>query len=137
LAVDDRTLVNWPIQLALVPPKSDSFTAEAMVLASDCVAYAGPEFHRIFANRGLPLVIGCPKLDDYDLYVAKLGVILRDNPNISEVLIPIMDVPCCKGMWRLAKEALKRSHRPDVKLSGWIFSPTGRPLESSVNILLR
>jgi hypothetical protein len=82
------------------------------------------------------VVIGCPKLDDRELYVAKLGAILRDNPGLTRVLIPIMDVPCCRGMWRLAKEAHSRSRRHDVAVLGWVFSVSGRPLESSVNVLI-
>jgi NAD-dependent dihydropyrimidine dehydrogenase PreA subunit len=133
---EKRSLVTWPIQLALVPPKSTIFNTSTVVISADCVAFASPYFHKIFLNQNNPLVIGCPKLDDYELYIAKLGVILRDNPHISEVQLPIMDVPCCRGLWRLAREALKRSKRQEVKLLGWIFSPSGRPLESSVNLLL-
>ncbi|MDR2388035.1 MAG: hypothetical protein LBE80_10705, partial [Deltaproteobacteria bacterium] len=105
-------------------------------LAADCVAFTGPEFYRLFLRQGHPLVIGCPKLDDRELYLAKLGVIFRDNPNLTEILIPIMEVPCCRGMWRLAKEALARSKRHDLKLLGWVFSSAGRPLLSLVNIIL-
>jgi hypothetical protein len=131
-----RPLVSWPIQLSLVQPKSSFFDAETLVVAADCVAFASPEFHRMFLGKKNPLVVGCPKLDDYELYVAKLGVILRDNPNLTEVHLPIMEVPCCRGLWRLAKEALKRSNRRDARLLGWVFSTGGLPLESSVNILL-
>ncbi|MDR2302891.1 MAG: hypothetical protein LBF38_12765 [Deltaproteobacteria bacterium] len=133
---DNRSLVSWPIQLALVPPKSSFFNTQTIIVAADCVAFTGPEFHRLFQRQGHPLVIGCPKLDDRELYVAKLGVILRDNPELTELLIPIMEVPCCRGLWRLAKDALARSKRHDVKLLGWIFSSAGKPLMSMVNIML-
>jgi NAD-dependent dihydropyrimidine dehydrogenase PreA subunit len=131
-----RALISWPIQLALVPPRSSIFSTSTMVLAADCVAFASPYFHGMFLEGRNPLVIGCPKLDDCGLYEAKLSVILRDNPHVTEVRLPIMDVPCCRGLWRLAREALKRSKRHDVRLLGWLFSASGRPLESSINLNL-
>jgi hypothetical protein len=133
---DQRSLVSWPIQLALVSAKSSFLNVEKLILVADCVAFTGTEFHRLFSGQGYPLVIGCPKLDDGELYVAKLSVIMRDNPELTEILIPIMEVPCCRGMWRLAKKALVRSKRHDIKLTGWIFAPTGRPLERSVNVMV-
>ncbi|MDR1111793.1 MAG: hypothetical protein LBP92_14130 [Deltaproteobacteria bacterium] len=129
-----RALACWPIQMALVQPKSLSHVGASIVFAADCVAFASPEFHSMFLSGQDAMFIGCPKLDDYDLYVAKLGVILRDNQEVSEVRLPIMEVPCCRGLWRLAREALKRSGRRDVRLLGWLFDVGGRPLEGRVDI---
>jgi ferredoxin len=131
-----RSLVSWPVQLALVPPKSPVFNVPTIVVAADCAAFASPDFHRLFLGGRTPLVIGCPKLDDFELYAAKLGVILRDNPKLTEVRLPIMEVACCRGLWRLAREALKRSKRREVRLLGWVFATSGLPLESSVNLSL-
>jgi ferredoxin len=133
---DRRSLVSWPIQLALLNPRRFVVDSVALVVAADCVAFASPVFHQMFLHKDNPLVIGCPKLDDFALYVAKLGVILRDNPLLTVLQLPIMDVPCCRNLWRLAREALKISKRLDVKLLGWIFSSTGRPLESSINLAI-
>jgi ferredoxin len=124
-------LASWPIQLALVSPKAQIFTGRTIIVAADCVAFASADFHRLFLGKRDVLVMGCPKLDDASLYIAKLGVILRDNLNIQEVLLPIMHVPCCQGLWSLAKQALQRSNRTDVALKGWVFSNEGRILESA------
>jgi hypothetical protein len=125
-AKSSSPLAAWPIQLALVSPKADIFTGATLIVAADCVAFASRDFHRLFLGKGDALLIGCPKLDDGSLYAAKLGVILRDNPNIKELALPIMSVPCCSGLWHLAAQALERSKRTDVALKGWVFSCDGQ-----------
>ncbi|MDR1051864.1 MAG: ferredoxin [Deltaproteobacteria bacterium] len=131
-----RPLVSWPIQLALIPPKANIFNTGTVILAADCVAFASGDFRARFLAGGDPLAICCPKLDDAGLYVAKLGVILRDNPNVLEVRIPIMEVPCCRGLWRIAVQALEKSGRRDVSLSGWVVGRDGRGVEGMVNVAL-
>ncbi|MDR0355455.1 MAG: hypothetical protein LBJ64_06925 [Deltaproteobacteria bacterium] len=137
MPADAMALSSWPIQLALIPPKSKLFATPTLIVAADCVAYACPDFHARFLGQGHPLAICCSKLDDAELYVAKLSVILRENPNVVEVLLPIMEVPCCRGLWRIALRALERSGRKDVDLKGWIITPGGKIVESNYNIKLR
>ncbi|MDR1296608.1 MAG: hypothetical protein LBO05_04395 [Deltaproteobacteria bacterium] len=131
-----RALVSWPIQLALIPPKAKIFNTGTVILAADCVAFASGDFRASFLAGGDPLAICCPKLDDAGLYVAKLGVILRDNPNVLEVRIPIMEVPCCRGLWRIAVQALEKSGRRGVSLSGWVVGRDGRGVGGMVDVAL-
>ena len=119
------SLSAWPIQLALVSPKADIFAGATIVVAADCVAFASPDFHRLFLGKGDALLVGCPKLDDAELYAAKLGAILKVNANLKRARLPIMSVPCCGGMWCLAQEAVRRSGRGDVVLEGWVFTNRG------------
>jgi ferredoxin len=126
---------NWPIQLALVSPQSPAFDSEVLVWAADCAAAAADEFRQIFVGGGRPLVLGCPKLDDKSLYEIKMGVVLKGSRKIRELWLPIMSVPCCRGLWRLAAKALERSGRSDVALRGWVFSPDGGTLERGVDPL--
>jgi ferredoxin len=124
----------WPIQLALIPPKAPFFDGPAMTVSADCPAFASADFHRLFLSRSAPLAVGCPKLDDSALQTAKLGVIFRDNPALREIDVPIMSVPCCRGLFKVAAAAADRSGRRDLRLRGWIFSPEGRLLEAGVPI---
>ncbi|MDR1656738.1 MAG: 4Fe-4S ferredoxin [Deltaproteobacteria bacterium] len=126
------TLSTWPVQLSLVPPAAPFFNQQVLILSADCVAFAAIDFRRLFLGRNYPLVIGCPKLDDRSLYEIKLKVILQKNPAIREVWLPIMRVPCCQGLWQLAKSSLAASNRIDVALKGWVFTPEGQTVESAV-----
>ena len=53
------------------------------------------------------MLVGCPKLDEGD-YTEKLTRIFSEN-NIKSLTIVRMEVPCCGGLERAAKNALQAS----------------------------
>jgi hypothetical protein len=100
-------LGNWPVQLNLVPPTAP-FLAEAnLLLAADCAPFAYADFHRDFLNDRT-LVIGCPKLDDGQVYLDKLTRMLQEN-DIKSLTVVRMEVPCCSGLVAIAQQALAAS----------------------------
>jgi len=100
-------LANWPVQLMLAPVNAPYFDGARLVFAADCAPFAYGDFHRRFME-GKTLLIGCPKLDDTDVYVQKLTEIFKQN-NIASVDIVYMEVPCCSGLTQIAQMALERS----------------------------
>lgn len=100
-------LGNWPIQLHLVPPNAPFLTGCDLLLVADCVPFAYADFHQRLL-RGRPLVIGCPKLDDGQVYVEKLTDMLRES-SIRSVTVVHMEVPCCTGLVRIAEAAIEAS----------------------------
>lgn len=102
----DRTLMNWPVQIKLVPVCAPYFDGADLLIAADCTAYAYAGFHMEFLKDRVTL-IGCPKLDAID-YSTKLTEIVRNN-NIRSVTIVRMEVPCCCGLEMAAANALKAS----------------------------
>lgn len=118
-------LMQWPVQLKLVPVNAPYFDGARLLVAADCTAYAYAGFHREFL-RGRIALIGCPKLDDAD-YSEKLTAILRQN-DIRSVTVVRMEVPCCGGLEQAVKQALQASGR----MIPWrvaILSTDGRILE--------
>ncbi|MBN1393263.1 MAG: 4Fe-4S binding protein [Sedimentisphaerales bacterium] len=105
-------LSHWPIQLMLVPPGAPYFSSADLVLAADCVAFAMGDFHNRFLKEQ-SVVIGCPKLDDTEFYIEKLADILKAN-RLKNLTVVHMEVPCCFGLTRIAKDAIVRS---GIKLS--------------------
>ena len=101
-------LRQWPVQIKLVPVNAPWFDGAKLLIAADCTAYACGSFHNDFI-RGRVTLVGCPKLDGVD-YSEKLEAILREN-DIREVVVVRMEVPCCGGLERAAKQALQRSGR--------------------------
>lgn len=99
-------LMQWPVQIKLVPVNADYFDNAKLLIAADCTAYAYANFHEDFIKNHITLV-GCPKLDEGD-YSEKLGQIIKNN-NIKSVKIVRMEVPCCRGLEHAAIEALKNS----------------------------
>lgn len=99
-------LSQWPVQIKLVPVKAPYFQGAHLLIAADCTAYAYGNFHDQFIKNKITL-IGCPKLDEGD-YTEKLTAIIQEN-EIKSVTIVRMEVPCCGGLERAAKEALQAS----------------------------
>jgi len=112
-------LGQWPVQLKLVSPTAPYFADSDLLLVADCVPFAVGDFHRRFL-KGRSIAIGCPKLDDVRFYVEKFAQILRAN-NLHSLTVVHMEVPCCSGLTRVAREAIALSGKPlhfqDVTIS--------------------
>jgi len=99
-------LNQWPVQIKLVPVNAPYFDGANLLVAADCTAYAYGNFHRDFIKNRITL-IGCPKLDEGD-YTEKLTKIIANN-DIMSLTIVRMEVPCCGGIERAARQALQAS----------------------------
>ena len=109
---DKSELRNWPVQLNLAPVKAQYFDNAHVLIAADCVPASYPLFHQDFV-KGKTLLIGCPKLDDAQHYIEKLGEIFKQN-NILSLEVLIMEVPCCRGMMRIIEMALDIAGKKDT-----------------------
>ncbi|MBQ8782674.1 MAG: 4Fe-4S binding protein [Clostridia bacterium] len=99
-------LMQWPVQIKLVPVNAPYFDGANLLVAADCTAYAYGNFHNEFIRNHITL-IGCPKLDEGD-YADKLTAIIANN-NIKSVTVVRMEVPCCGGIEQAVKRALQAS----------------------------
>ena len=100
-------LRQWPVQLHLVPPTAPYFRNAHILISADCVAFALGSFHGDLL-KGKALAIACPKLDETDGYAAKLAAIFREG-EVRSVTVAIMEVPCCRGLDFMVKQALTQS----------------------------
>lgn len=120
-------LGNWPVQISLVPVTAPYLENAKLLIAADCVPFAFGDFHREFLN-GKVLLIGCPKLDDADMYREKLAEMLRSN-SIQSIDVTYMEVPCCFGLVRLVGQAVEDSGR-DIPVTLTRVGIRGQILES-------
>jgi len=100
-------LRQWPVQLHLVPPTAPYFQNADILIAADCVAFAMGDMHRQLL-KGKALAIACPKLDDTGNYVEKMAQIFKAGA-VRSVTVAIMEVPCCRGLDVMVREAVARS----------------------------
>ncbi|HEX9078410.1 MAG TPA: iron-sulfur cluster-binding oxidoreductase [Desulfuromonadaceae bacterium] len=100
-------LRQWPVQLHLVPPTAPYFRNADILICADCVAFAMGSMHQDLL-KGKALAIACPKLDDTNGYVEKLATIFGTN-DITSITVAIMEVPCCRGLDVMVREALAQS----------------------------
>ena len=100
-------LSHWPVQLRLVSPNAPHFAQADLLLVADCVPFAMGDFHsRILKGRSI--AVGCPKLDDTEFHIEKLSTILKAS-KLSSLTVVHMEVPCCFGLTRIAREAIASS----------------------------
>jgi len=119
-------LNNWPIQLHLINPMAAAFAGAEILLAADCVGYANNNFHAEFL-KDKSLLIACPKLDSgKEIYLKKL-VALIDEASIKRLTVVVMEVPCCNGLFQLAKQAIYNAERK-IRLNLIIVSIKGEIL---------
>ncbi len=103
-------LVNWPVQLNLVPITAPYLAGADLLLAADCTPFAVPDFHSRYM-KGKVVLVGCPKLDDAEHYLQKLTALLEANKPVS-LQVVYMEVPCCGSLARLAEQAVKAAGVP-------------------------
>ena len=115
---------QWPIQIALVPPKSDFFRG-TLVVGADCAAFVTDDFRRRMIGSN-PVIIGCPKLDDRSRF-DKLETIFANNP-IDEVRVLRMEVPCCSALTKLVRNAAESCGR-DIRVTETVISRSGSVLQ--------
>jgi len=115
-------LRQWPVQLHLVPPTAPYFQNADILVAADCVAFALGSFHQDLL-KGKALAIACPKLDDSTGYLEKLSSIFQGS-DVKSITIAIMEVPCCRGLDILVRQALTASGK-DIPVETLIIGIDG------------
>ena len=115
-------LMNFPVQLKLVPPNAPYFNGADLLIAADCTAFAYGNFHRDFM-AGKVTLIGCPKLDMVN-YAEKLTQIF-ENSDVRSITVVRMTVPCCGGLPFAVKTALQNVGK-DIPVNIITLSPNGQ-----------
>jgi NAD-dependent dihydropyrimidine dehydrogenase PreA subunit len=124
VADDNSRLLNWPIQLKLLPVNAPYLKGSSIVLAADCTGFSLYSFQKtILKDDEKVLLIGCPKLDDAELYRQKLAQIFEVNQT-PEITVVIMEVPCCGGLWRIAESVASEVNR-DIALNKIVIGIDG------------
>ncbi|MCB2185713.1 MAG: 4Fe-4S ferredoxin [Deltaproteobacteria bacterium] len=118
-------LGHWPIKLQLLSPGAPFLQGADLVLLADCAAAALPDLHaRVLPGRAVALA--CPKLDDVERHIAKLAELLAGCQPRSLSVVH-MEVPCCRGLEYIARQALERSGL-DLPLGGMVVGREGNIL---------
>ena len=118
-------LRNWPVQLNLVNPHAPFLKGADLLMMSDCVPVASPDWQDTLLKNQVVLV-GCPKFDDVPAYLEKLTEIFRYN-DIKHVKIVHMEVPCCSGLAGLVAHAIRDAGK-ELFVERIVMSVEGEPL---------
>lgn len=121
----ENGLVQWPVQIKLVPCEAPYYHRADLLIAADCTAYAYAGFHGRFLS-GCVTLIACPKLDMID-YSVKLADIFMNN-DLKSITVVRMEVPCCGGIEAAVKNALQASGKT-IPFRVFTISTDGRCLD--------
>lgn len=119
-------LGNWPVQIKLVPATAPYLNNADLLIAADCVPFAYADFHQDLLKDKV-LLVGCPKLDDTEIYQEKINQILKNN-QIKSITYAHMEVPCCFGLVNIIKSAISASGK-DIPFEEITISIKGEKLK--------
>jgi ferredoxin len=115
-------LRTWPVQLKLVAPNAPFLFDADLLVCADCVPFALPDFHSRFL-AGKVVLVGCPKLDDLNLYHQKLTAMFSQCQPKSLTVLK-MEVPCCTGIAQAAIHA-QQTANPDLPVEVYTIGING------------
>ncbi len=116
-------LAQWPVQLHLVQPGAPFFRNREMLVMNTCGPIASAEVHQRYL-RDRSVVVACPKLDNTAPYAAKLAAIFEEA-SIPKVVVVIMEVPCCRGLAMLVRQAREMCSRDDLVIEEHVLTLEG------------
>ncbi|EPR37492.1 4Fe-4S ferredoxin iron-sulfur binding domain-containing protein [Desulfovibrio sp. X2] len=125
-------LSHWPVKIKLVPPNAPFLRGADLVVAADCAPVALAGFNpNVLAGK--VVMIGCPKFDDVEAYLAKFTEIF-EHGGVRSVTVLRMEVPCCTGLSGLVHRAaqLAGSHVP---VKDVVITRNGDMLEQRQTVL--
>ncbi|GAH01084.1 unnamed protein product, partial [marine sediment metagenome] len=119
-------LRQWPVQMHLISPTAPYFQGADVLLSADCVAHSLGGFHPEYL-KGKSVGIACPKLDQgQEVYIEKIRSWI-DDAKINTLTVMTMQVPCCSGLVRLAKQGADKASRK-VPIKSMVVSLQGEIL---------
>lgn len=122
----ESQLRQWPIQIMLVPASAPYLNNADLLIAADCLPFAYADFHQDLL-KGKTLLVGCPKLDDAQIYQEKFNQMLKNN-NIKSITYAHMEVPCCFGLVGVIQNAISASGK-EVPFKEVIISIRGERIK--------
>lgn len=119
-------LSHWPVQIMLVPPTAPFLKGADVLVLADCVPVAFPTVHRDFI-KGKAVMMGCPKLDNAQIYIEKFAQICKES-GVKSITAVVMEVPCCGGLPMIVKKGMEMAG-VDIPMEEVVISTRGQILQ--------
>jgi len=130
-ATQHSELTHWPVQIRLVPPNAPFLRNAHVLIAADCTPFAYANFHRDFI-QGKVVLVGCPKLDDKELYLEKFTEMFR-VAGIKSITTVDMEVPCCQSLPVMVRMAMEKAGKT-IPMENVIISVQGEILQRAKQV---
>jgi len=126
---EGSALSHWPIKIRLVPANAPFLKGADILVLADCVGVAYPALHKDLL-KGKVVMMGCPKFDDAEEYVAKFAEMFK-TADIKSVTVAVMEVPCCAGLPMMVKKGMNATGK-DIPLKEIVISAKGKILHEKI-----
>lgn len=97
---------QWPLKIILVHPKAPFLKNKKLIIAADCSLLLRRDLHESYEKK-IPVIIGCPLLENPDAILRKLELILTSEEP-KEIDVISMEVPCCQALHMMVKQILAK-----------------------------
>ncbi len=124
----ESALSHWPVQIRLIPANAPFLKEADLLVLADCVAVAFSTLHRDLI-KGKVVMMGCPKFDEVQEYVAKFAEIFQ-IAGIKSITTVVMEVPCCACLPGIVKKGLEASGQK-IPINEIVISTRGKVLEQN------
>ncbi len=124
----ESALSHWPVQIRLIPPKAPFLKGADLLVLADCVAVAYSRLQSDFI-KGKVVMMGCPKFDGAEEYIAKFTEIFK-TAGINSITTVYMEVPCCSGLPMIVKKGLEASGQT-IPMTDVVIGTRGRLMEQT------
>jgi Pyruvate/2-oxoacid:ferredoxin oxidoreductase delta subunit len=126
LKASASALSHWPVQIRLVPPNAPFLKNADLLVTADCAPLAFPDIHSRYL-KGRTVLMGCPKFDDVQEYIARFAEIFQ-TAGIKSITILIMEVPCCSGLPVIIKKGMQKAAK-NIPMETVVISTRGEILK--------
>lgn len=97
-------LRQWPVKLKLISPQHPALKKASLLVIADCAGISYANIHEDFIKDKTTIML-CPKFEDYSANSSQLALIMQVN-DIRDVTILHMEVPCCRGLVNMVRNAI-------------------------------
>jgi len=122
-ATPRSALTHWPVQIRLIPTTAPFLKNADLLVLADCGAVAAANLHTELLP-GKVVMMGCPKFDDLDEYMARFTEIFAKS-GVRSVTVISMEVPCCAGLAWVVRKGLAAA-KTEIPITEIIISGQGK-----------
>lgn len=110
---------QWPLKILLIHSNNSFLKKPKIVIAADCTLLLREDLHESY-EKGIPVFIGCPLLEDPDALINKLKLILSES-TAKQIDVISMEVPCCQALHMMIRRLLDEISIKEKKINHFII----------------
>lgn len=117
---------QWPVKIILVHPQAQFLMQDKIIISADCATLLSEDIGKQF-KEGIPVIIGCPLLEDPKRIMSKITLVIKET-KARDLEVYAMEVPCCHALHMMVARALKETGK-EINSKHYIVRVYARKIE--------